>query len=244
MRMRALMTAANTTAAVALLCAACSSASAPASSRASTAQEPSTSTSATADVTSDSTRRVSTDAVPSGSGTTIQGTASPEARDDTGSVTATEPSAPTTDAVVPSEAAGMALPLNRFFNADTNEWTEDRQNVASRSSVRGISADVTTCGKDYGTRQLELRLEHRFTTLSFWAGQSNQSKSSTQKVVVEVLANNSQVDSRSIPFDAVQPFTIPVKDINAVTIRAYLDDSVTGCGQQGAKIVLADVIVK
>jgi hypothetical protein len=59
----------------------------------------------------------------------------------------------------------------------------------------------------------------------------------------EVLANNSQVEIRSVPFNEVQNFSIPVTGVNALKINLSLDDRVEDCG--GSVIaVITDVIVE
>ena len=57
-----------------------------------------------------------------------------------------------------------------------------------------------------------------------------------------MLANNEQVEIRSVPFNQIQEFTIDVDGVNALKILFYLDDNVDGCG--GSVIgVLTDTTV-
>lgn len=171
--------------------------------------------------------------------------ASPTSPTPSESATASSPSdSSSSDAIVPPEAKGRVLHLNEFFNPDKMTWEEGRFDVASKSQVMGLAADISSCG-DTSAKELELRLAHRFQRLSFSAGQNTQSKSAQDKVIVEVVTNGSTVESHSIPFDSIQKFDVPVAGVNSVVIRSYLDDGVDDCGSHGnSTIVITDATVK
>ncbi len=101
-------------------------------------------------------------------------------------------------------SGGQRLTLDRFFNADTYYWEEKRYDVATLSDVQGIASTVETCtSTGSNVRELELRLENKFEVFTFTAGQGNDSIRSDQNLSIEVLANNGQVEIRSIPFNEV-----------------------------------------
>ena len=83
---------------------------------------------------------------------------------------------------------------------------------------------------------------NNFQELTFSVAQANDSQDSDQELSVEVLANNEQVEIRSVPFNEVQEFTIDVDGVNALKILFSLDDNVANCG--GSVIgVLTDTTV-
>jgi hypothetical protein len=135
---------------------------------------------------------------------------------------------------------GRELTLADFFEPST-WWEEERYDIADQKDVQGIAAEVGTC---YGVAQeLELRLANNFDTLEFSVAQANDSRESDQSLSVEIIANNSQVEIRSVPFNEVQTFTIPVRGVNALKINFGLDDRVENCG--GSVIaVVTDVTVE
>jgi hypothetical protein len=130
---------------------------------------------------------------------------------------------------------GRRLTLNDFFNPSSS-WQEDRFDLADEKQVQGIAADVSSC---YSAQELELRLANNFEELDFSVGQANDSTSSDASVTVEVLANNAQVEIRSVPFNEIQEFSIPVEGVNALKIHVYLDDRATCNGRVTA--VLTEV---
>jgi hypothetical protein len=130
---------------------------------------------------------------------------------------------------------GRRLTLNDFFNPATS-WQEDRYDIADQKQVQGIAAEVYSCDS---YQELELRLANNFDELDFSVGQANDSASSDASVTVEVLANNAQVEIRSVPFNEIQEFSIPVEGVNALKIHVYLDDRATCRGTVTA--VLTDV---
>ncbi len=139
-------------------------------------------------------------------------------------------------------AGGQRLTLDRFFNAQ-NYWEENRYDVATSSDVQGIAATVDTCtGTGYGVKELELRLENKFDALSFTAGQGNDSVRSDQHLSIEVLANNAQVDIRSIPFNELRDFEIPVDGVNALKIRLFLDDEIAECGGSVVGVIMDPIL--
>ena len=101
-------------------------------------------------------------------------------------------------------------------------WDEARYDVADVSSAPGIGATISSCSGNV-TAELELRLAHHFNALKMKVGESNDSKSSDDTLVVQVIANGKQLDSRRIPFDAQQVFELNIKDVNALKINMSLD---------------------
>ena len=115
--------------------------------------------------------------------------------------------------------------------------------MATSSDVQGIASTVDTCsGRSSSVKTLELRLENKFDTLSFSAGQDNDSVRSDQNLSVEVMANNAQVEIRSIPFNEVRAFEIPVSGVNALQIRMFLDDQVPRCGGSVIGVVMDPIL--
>lgn len=153
------------------------------------------------------------------------------------------PSESATSAEVPLERRNVPLGLSDFFEPQS-AWREDRRDVASERDLKGLSADLSSCGDAYA-QTLELCLGNKFEALALKAGLSNKSESSNQTMVVEVRANGKQVEIQRIPFNKVQPLTISVVDVNALIFKAYLDDSNDDCGQLGsAEGVLWDIVLK
>ena len=98
------------------------------------------------------------------------------------------------------------------------------------------------CGTGYAPRELELRLANNFDELTFSVGQANDSLASDQNVSVEVVGNNQQIDIRSVPFNQIQEFRIPVSGVNALKIDLSLDEDVQNCGRTGSVVaVLTDI---
>lgn len=139
-----------------------------------------------------------------------------------------------------TESAGRPLHLTDFFMPGS-DWQEKRYDVADKSQVQGIGTTVANCGSYYAPQELELRLANNFHELTFTVGQANDSRASDQAVSVEVLANNAQVEIRSVPFNQLQQFTIPVTGVNALKIDLRLDEDVPHCGTGSVVAVLTDV---
>jgi hypothetical protein len=135
-----------------------------------------------------------------------------------------------------TDSAGRPLTLANFFQPDTS-WLEKRYDIADKSQVQGIGTTVGNCYQG-NARPLELRLGNKFKELTFSVGQANDSEASDQKLVVEVLANNQQVEIQSVPFNQVQDFRIPVDGVNALKILFYLDNTVQRCGSGSVNGVL------
>jgi hypothetical protein len=140
-----------------------------------------------------------------------------------------------------SDSAGRPLHLNDFFGP-SQDWSEKRYDIADKSQVQGIGAQVVQCGSNGSSPELELRLANNFDQLTFSVGQANDSRASDQNVSVEILANNQQVDIRSVPFNQIQQFSVPVTGVNALKIDLSLDEDVQNCGRTGSVVaVLTDI---
>jgi hypothetical protein len=121
---------------------------------------------------------------------------------------------------------GRGLTLNDFFDP-SSYWEEDRYDIAGQKDVQGIAAPVSGCGSY--SQEIELRLGNNFERLEFSVGQADNSAESDQSLSVEILANNSQVEIRSVPFNEIQSFSISVTGVNALKIRFGLDERVPNC---------------
>ncbi|MCZ2812976.1 hypothetical protein O2W15_16190 [Modestobacter sp. VKM Ac-2979] len=166
---------------------------------------------------------------------TASPTSSPATTAQTG---ASSPATMTASSIPSSAGAEGAITLDDFFNPSA-AWTEDRFDVADQKSVSGISANVSTC-LDLNAPTLELRLGNNFTTLNFAAGQSNDSLDSDQNLIVTVTGNNTVLDSRTIPFNELQMFEVPVTGVNALKISMALDQGESFC-QGEVEAVITDV---
>lgn len=154
--------------------------------------------------------------------------------------TAPETSADDSDGPLDPEDEGRRLTL-ADFHMPLDIWEERRYDLADQKDVQGIAATVEYCGDSY-PQELELRLGNNFEELTFSVAQDNDSFDSDQQLSVEVLANNEQVEIRSVPFNQIQEFTIDVEGVNALKILLYLDDNVDDCGGSVTG-VLTDVTV-
>jgi len=135
---------------------------------------------------------------------------------------------------VPSARANQPLGL-ADAQAKVGEWEESRYEIADRSDVRGMGVPVTYCGDNSGVSNamLEYRLANRFKTLSMSISQANSSKQSDQQLTVAVIANGSQLDIQTVPFNQVKPVQVPVLGVNALQIRLSLNEKVKDCGYGG-----------
>ncbi|MEV7663402.1 hypothetical protein [Paenarthrobacter sp. NPDC089316] len=128
------------------------------------------------------------------------------------------------------------MSLSNFFEPDSS-WTENRYDVADKSGVSGISTSISGYSE---TSTLELRLANNFSTLTFNAGQANDSKSSDKILVVRVVGNGKQLDVRKVPFNTVQEISVPVKGVNALKIELSLDEA-TNRDSKAVTAVVSDV---
>ena len=182
---------------------------------------------------------------PLASVTTDQPTVEPSGGDSSAAgASSVEPAAQSPSPTGPSvlnQASGRVLTLSDFFEP-SDDWEENRFNIADKSQVQGIAAEISSCNRD-AARLLELRLSNEYKTLTFSVGQANTSDASDQSLTVEVTGNNSQIDIRHVPFNKFQQFKEPVAGVNALQIRMYLDSAVTNCGQKSVIGVLSDAVV-
>lgn len=128
--------------------------------------------------------------------------------------------APTPTTETPSAEETIEVPQTGTVSlsdfVETYPWEEGRFNVASVKDVQGIATSTNGCAGDL----LELRLENGFDTLSFTAGQANDSVSSGEIYTVQVLGNGAQLEVFDVPFNFIQPFTVDVGGVNALQILA------------------------
>ena len=140
---------------------------------------------------------------------------------------------------MPTTKAGTVLGLSDFFEPSSS-WVESRYEVADQADVLGISTEVTT-SSEAQPEQLELRLANKFNQLDFVVGQANDSRSSSETLVVQVLGNDKQLDVQRVPFNTLQPISVTVTDVNAVKINLYLEP---GGSLDGVDAVISDIVVE
>jgi hypothetical protein len=141
-----------------------------------------------------------------------------------------------------TDDAGRRLSLSDFFNPGPH-WEEERYDIAGQQDVQGIATEVSSCSGFLDDDALELRLGNNFESLDFSVTQADDSRSSDQQVSVQVVANNEQVEIRSVPFNQVQTFSIPVAGVNALRIELALDEDNPDC-RGAVTAVLTDVEVR
>jgi hypothetical protein len=139
-----------------------------------------------------------------------------------------------------TEDAGRQLTLADFFQP-ADSWEEERYDIAGQQDLQGIGIELPYCTS--APFELELRLQNNFDQLEFSVGQADDSEISDQEVVVEVLANNAQVDIRTVPFNQVQPISVPVSGVNALKLRFAQNDELDSCSGS-VTAVLTDVTVR
>jgi len=111
---------------------------------------------------------------------------------------------------VPS--ANRPLGLDDFFNP-RGEWEEGRWNVADRENEQGIAATIRRAN------DLELRLQNRFSTLSFDAGHANDSESSECTTQIDILVDGELRETHSFEFNVIQSFKdVDISDGNAIKL--------------------------
>jgi hypothetical protein len=137
-------------------------------------------------------------------------------------------SATSSGGVLGRDSTGDRLTLADFFRPPSY-WQESRYDIADKADVQGMGTTVASCDEN-GARTLEMRLSNNFDSLRFKVGQANDSESSDQNLVVEVIANNEQVEIRRVPFNQIQDFEIPVDAVNALKINFFLDPDTPECG--------------
>lgn len=171
-----------------------------------------------------------------------------ESREDTPTTSSTseaEPDATTTEGpsvLTPMKDKDRALTLADIFrSSESDDWVDDRFEIASRPDVRGMAVETRNCSRDQAAG-IELRLANGFDHLSLKVGQSNHSSSSDQVVKVEVVGNGQQLDVRTVAFNKVVPFQdVDVQGVNALKVLVYLDEDTEGCGLDPATIVIHDM---
>lgn len=162
-----------------------------------------------------------------------------ESSDSDASETPTSSSAASDDEddapILGEEQKGEMLTLSNFFKP-SEVWEENRYDVADQQDLTGIAGEIDQCGVESYSEPdaLELRLANNFETLTFSAGQANESPSSDQVLVVRVEGNGGQLDIKRIPFNEVASFDLDVADVNSLDVQVYLDDEVEDCTRNGS----------
>lgn len=164
---------------------------------------------------------------------------SEEPSDSNASDTPSSSSAPSDDEddapILGEDQKGELLTLSNFFKP-SEVWEENRYDVADQQDLTGIAGEIEQCGVETYSDpdELELRLANNFDTLTFSAGQANESPSSDQVLVVRVEGNGGQLDIKRVPFNEVSSFDLDVADVNSLVVQVYLDDEVEDCSRNGA----------
>lgn len=133
--------------------------------------------------------------------------------------------------------SGSTLALADFFEPDS-AWTEGSYDIADRKSLQGISATISSCSLSQAL-PLELRLADNYKTLTFEAGESNDSKVSDQTLTIAVQANGKQVTAKNIPFNRVQNFSIDVTSVNSLRLLFYIGPD---CGMSVNAIISKAIV--
>lgn len=123
------------------------------------------------------------------------------------------PPGPASATGVPMNTQGRDLTLGDFFNP-SESLKEDLYNVATTSKTKGIGAYL----RDSDGVQAELRLENRFTKLTFKAGQANDSKSSDLILRVATYKDGKNDQLIDVLFNEIKPVEIDVSNVNALKI--------------------------
>lgn len=145
---------------------------------------------------------------------------------------------PSPSGVIPADSSGKVLTLSDIFQF-SGTWEESRYDIADKTQVPGLGVSIPYC-RENSPAELELRLAHRFKTLTMNIGQANDSASSDLMLNVQIVANGSQQDSQRVPFDRIQAMKVDLTDVNALKIRLWLEGS--ACNQ-GAIAVISDLKV-
>jgi hypothetical protein len=170
----------------------------------------------------------------------------PSGSDTSSSGTDTSPGDGTTPTDTPSSSGppilksgdtGRPLTLADVFSK-TDGWRDDRFDIASKSGLTGMGSLVTSCYESNPVT-IELRLAEGFTKLTMNVGQANNSDSSDESLVTQVIANGKQIDSHHIPFNTVQPFNESVAGVNALIVEMYLDPDQCNKSRSSSPSVLA-----
>jgi hypothetical protein len=124
--------------------------------------------------------------------------------------------------------SGEPLGLEDFFNPGT-AWQANRYDTAGKSDVQGLASTVEPPCYSVRVQELELRLSNKFKTLTFSVAQADNSESSDLGLTVEILTNGAQAEIRTVPFNQIQEFAVPVASVNAVKLRFSLDAPPSRC---------------
>lgn len=150
-------------------------------------------------------------------------------------------SSPTSPGPVPSTASGRPLTLADVFSTE-GDWKDDRFDITDRVGLPGIGTVTNACGPDYAP-MLELRLARGFTSLRMVVGQANDSKSSDAILVVTIVANGKQIDTRRVPFDKLQTFRENITAVNALQIFVFIDPESCNRSSQEVTAVIQGLTV-
>lgn len=155
------------------------------------------------------------------------------------------PTSTESGSVLSPERAGVPLTLSDFFGAaDEGVWEQSVYTVADRQDVSGMAAVVDACSQESGTA-LDLRLAGQFSTLEFEVGQSANSETTRQSLIVQVLdSSGGLLSQEKVGYDTVQRFKVDVSGVNAAQIVVFLDDGAPDCGYESVDAVVSDVIVR
>lgn len=143
---------------------------------------------------------------------------------------------------MPRPTAGQVIDLSlaNAFNP-SNEWVEDRYDIASTTDVRGISNKIMSCATNENDRVLEFRLANNFSEITFSFGQANDSVDSDVELKVEVYGDNTQLDVNSVPFNQTREMTVSVNSVNSFKLKMSMENAESSCHSERITPVIFDI---
>ena len=142
------------------------------------------------------------------------------------------------------DSSGRLLTTADFF-VTPEDWVDGRFDVAGQKDLSGIGGPLVGCREQpgEGTPTIELRLANNFKQISMQIGQSDDSPSSDVEVNVQLVGNETYIDSVQVPFNQVVPFRASVANVNALKIQVWIGEK--GCEDtERVEAVLMDLKVE
>lgn len=147
---------------------------------------------------------------------------------------------PTSTGAVPAPGR---ITLQTFYRPDPQVWTENFYDVADRRQQQAVRGEVPFPCTYNPPRELEIRTGSRYRRVRFSVGQDLESRTSTHTLTVRFLADNKQVEMKTVPANKVQPFDRDVTGVTAVRVQFDVDllDGEHECGSEAPlNVVLFD----
>jgi hypothetical protein len=149
----------------------------------------------------------------------------------------TESALPTVEssaAVLQPGRQGAILTLADFFNPDS-EWQDGRFDVSNRRGIVAIERPISACSPEVA--DLELRLANFYKSLTFSVGQANDSQNSDKNLRIIVFTNGRKIISRTVQFNSIQKFDVPVSSVNSVIIDFSIQSETECSGSVNALLI-------